>query len=34
MMLGTILFVTGFLAELVSRSSADRNNYLVEKVVE
>ena len=34
MLLGTILFVTGFLAELVSRSSADRNNYLVEKVVE
>ncbi len=33
MTLGTILFVTGFLAELVSRSSADRNNYLVEKVV-
>lgn len=34
MLLGTILFVTGFLAELVSRSSADRNNYLVEKVVD
>ncbi|MEM6769236.1 MAG: glycosyltransferase family 2 protein [Bacteroidota bacterium] len=33
MVLGTILFVTGFLAELVSRSGADRNNYLVEKVV-
>jgi len=33
MILGTILFVTGFLAELVSRSSADRNNYLVEAVL-
>lgn len=33
MLLGTILFVTGFLAELVSRSGSDRNNYLVEKVV-
>lgn len=32
-LLGTILFVTGFLAELVVRSSADRNHYLVEKVV-
>ncbi|MEL7161775.1 MAG: glycosyltransferase family 2 protein, partial [Bacteroidota bacterium] len=29
MILGTILFVTGFLAELVVRSAADRNNYLV-----
>lgn len=34
MVLGTILFVTGFLAELVSRSSADRNNYLVETVID
>lgn len=33
MILGTILFVTGFLAELVSRSGSDRNNYLVEEVV-
>ena len=32
MVLGTILFMTGFLAELVSRSSSDRNNYLVEKI--
>jgi len=31
--IGTILFVTGFLAELVSRSSADRNTYLIEKRV-
>jgi len=34
MLLGTILFVTGFLAELVARSSSDRNNYLVEEVVD
>ena len=34
MLLGTILFVTGFLAELVSRSGADRNSYLVERVVQ
>ena len=33
MVLGTILFVTGFLAELVSRSGSDRNNYLVEQIV-
>lgn len=33
MILGTILFVTGFLAELVSRSGSDRNNYLIEEVV-
>jgi glycosyltransferase involved in cell wall biosynthesis len=33
MVLGTLLFLTGFLAELVSRSSSDRNNYLVEKVI-
>ena len=33
MLLGTILFVTGFLAELVARSSSDRNNYLVETVL-
>ena len=28
---GMQLFLTGFLAELVSRSSADRNNYLIAK---
>lgn len=27
MIIGTILFVTGFLAELVARSSSDRNHY-------
>ncbi|OAV45959.1 glycosyltransferase family 2 protein [Lewinella sp. 4G2] len=33
MVLGTTLFVTGFLAELVVRSSSDRNHYLVETVL-
>lgn len=31
MILGTQFFLTGFLAELVSRSAADRNQYLIEK---
>ena len=31
MVIGTMLFLTGFLAELVSRSAADRNEYLVEE---
>ncbi len=31
MMIGTQLFLTGFLAELISRSSHDRNQYLIEK---
>jgi hypothetical protein len=30
---GVQLFLAGFLAELVSRSSADRNNYLIAKYV-
>lgn len=33
MILGTLLFVTGFLAELVARSGSDRNNYLVAEVI-
>ena len=33
MILGTQLFVAGFLGELISRSSAHRNEYLVEKVL-
>jgi len=32
--IGVQLFMTGFLGELISRSSADRNNYLVEKEVD
>ncbi|HRY99227.1 MAG TPA: glycosyltransferase family 2 protein [Bacteroidales bacterium] len=31
MIIGVQLFLTGFLAELVSRNSADRNNYLVDE---
>jgi glycosyltransferase involved in cell wall biosynthesis len=31
--IGTQLFLAGFLGELVSRSSSDRNNYLIEKQV-
>ncbi|PPL00322.1 glycosyltransferase family 2 protein [Parapedobacter indicus] len=31
--IGTQLFLTGFIAELVSRSSAERNNYQIEKVI-
>ncbi|PPK85828.1 glycosyltransferase involved in cell wall biosynthesis [Neolewinella xylanilytica] len=34
MVMGTILFVTGFLAELVARSNPDRNHYLVETVLD
>lgn len=33
MILGTQFFLTGFLAELVSRSAADRNKYLIEEKV-
>lgn len=30
-LIGVLLFLTGFLAELVSRSSHDRNKYLIEE---
>ncbi len=33
MVIGTMLFLGGFLAELISRTSVDRNNYLIEKVI-
>lgn len=33
MIMGTILFVTGFLAEMISRISADRNRYLISKEI-
>ncbi|MFO8054745.1 MAG: glycosyltransferase family 2 protein [Bacteroidales bacterium] len=33
MQLGTILFVGGFLAELISRTAHDRNQYLIEKTI-
>lgn len=32
-MLGTQLFLTGFIAELVSRNSVDRNKYHIERVI-
>ena len=31
MMLGTMLFLTGFIGELISRSSSSRNDYKIEK---
>jgi glycosyltransferase involved in cell wall biosynthesis len=34
MVLGTQLFLTGFLAELISRNSPDRNNYLIKQTTE
>lgn len=33
MILGTLLFLTGFLGELISRNSPDRNNYRIEKEI-
>ncbi|MDR1886502.1 MAG: glycosyltransferase family 2 protein [Prevotellaceae bacterium] len=33
MILGTQLFLAGFLAELIARSSSDRNNYLINKTI-
>jgi glycosyltransferase involved in cell wall biosynthesis len=33
MIIGTQLFVAGFLGELISRSSADRNSYLIDKTI-
>lgn len=34
LIIGTQLFVTGFLAELVTRNATERNNYLIEKRIE
>ena len=31
MIIGTLLFLSGFLGELISRSSAERNHYLIEE---
>lgn len=31
--IGFQLFLTGFLAELISRNGAERNNYQIEKVI-
>jgi glycosyltransferase involved in cell wall biosynthesis len=33
MILGTILFLAGFIGELVTRNSADRNNYMIDKEI-
>lgn len=33
MILGTLLFLTGFLAEMISRVAVDRNKYLVSKTI-
>jgi hypothetical protein len=33
MIMGTLLFIGGFLGELVSRNSSERNNYEVEKEI-
>ena len=33
MIIGTFLFLTGFLGELISRSSSDRNFYLIDKEI-
>ena len=33
MLMGTQLFLAGFLGELISRSSAERNQYLIDKRV-
>ena len=32
-LIGTQLFLTGFIAELVSRNSTDRNKYHIEEVI-
>jgi hypothetical protein len=31
LVIGTQLFLAGFLGELISRNSAERNNYLIEE---
>lgn len=33
MVIGTMLFLSGFLAELISRTASDRNSYLIEKEI-
>jgi len=33
MIIGTVLFLTGFLGELVNRNSSERNNYLIKEKV-
>jgi hypothetical protein len=33
MIIGSQMFLTGFLAELISRSASDRNNYLISEQI-
>ena len=33
MILGSLLFIAGFLGELISRSSVNRNQYNIEKEI-
>lgn len=33
MVIGTMLFLSGFLAELISRTASDRNSYLIEREI-
>ncbi|MFH0865850.1 MAG: glycosyltransferase family 2 protein [Bacteroidota bacterium] len=33
MIIGAQMFLTGFIAEMISRNSSDRNNYLIEKKI-
>jgi hypothetical protein len=33
MIMGTQLFLAGFIAELITRNSSERNNYLIEKKI-
>jgi hypothetical protein len=33
MVLGTVLFLAGFMGELILRNSPDRNNYLLERKI-
>lgn len=33
MILGTLLFLTGFLGELIARNAPERNNYIIEEDV-
>ena len=33
MIIGTQLFMAGFLGELISRTSPERNNYQIEKII-
>jgi hypothetical protein len=33
MIIGTLLFLTGFLGELINRNSSERNSYLVREKI-